>query len=281
MAIFNDTRELSTQKRHVGMKRMTGFRKQVAALAGYKDDGTKNWWGKIGGTKYLLGKGVVGESIQRGVGQWASKGSDANQVFKETNDEFFQSKLAEVNMNLEGAKLAAKVVGGVPGGGDVAGGNVGTGDLGTGDVSTMSDGAEVSSGIGTEGMSGSESSISTENLNNYLGKKGKDLIEDQINKTSEKLSGNKTDKELVKDLTEEEEEDGVTDVDEEALKKKNKFTKANEKFKNVTDKIPVAGKFLSTMSQYRTSYLNLENEADRISSNLKRKTAKENEFNYL
>jgi len=275
MAIFNDTRELSTQKRHVGMNRMTGFRKQVAALAGYKDDGTKNWWGKIGGTKYL-GTGIVGESIQRGVGQWASKGSDANQVFKETNDEFFQSKLAEVNMNLEGAKLAAKIAGGVPEGGDVAGGNVGTGD-----VSTMSDGAEGGSGIGTEGMSGSESSISTENLNNYLGKKGRDLIEDQINKTSEKLSGNKTDKELVKDLTEEEEEDGVTDVDEEALKKKNKFTKSNEKFKKFTDKIPAAGKFLSTMSQYRTSYLNLENEADRISSNLKRKTAKENEFNYL
>lgn len=196
MAIFEDTRELSRQQRHVGMDKMKGGRKVLAATMGYKDTGEKNWWGKIGGMETIGAVGgfiiggpagaVVGQqamdATSRLVATQASKGSDANQVFKETHDEWGAAALSKLKFGGEAASMALNLPGSKGGEGAKKAFLASTGAPTDGDIA---------------------SSTAGQNLTNEISKQGTQQAIDSTNSNVNNLLKGKTDSQLLNEFGEE------------------------------------------------------------------------------
>ena len=301
MAIFEDNRELYTQKRYVGMDRIKGGNKTLAAAMGYKDTGEKNLWGKLYGpqlTALALGGGMAGFAIadvgSRLVAKQASKGSDAEDVFDETSDEWRAQTVAKAKFGYEATMLAAKAVSG-----------------------TMGDGG----GLDTSGMSGNnQPSLSTTGINNIAdsdaGKNlttkveadgtasAKDILDSAVSGID---NGTMSDAELLKNVGKQsldyykdgtmENADGTLDMsqyeergfenwdeltdEQKKLLKEQKRLKKIEKTANLLDQIPEAGKTMSTGLELVAANRNLNQATKREVGKHMKKTANDPQFNLL
>lgn len=265
MAIFQDTRELERQERHIGMDTMKGNRKVLAAAMGYKSDGTKNIWGRVLGTvSPLFDMGA------RLVAGQAAKGSDASDVMKATNDEFWSAKTSRYKFNFEAAKLAAKLAGGD------SGNNM----------------AESTAG---------------QNLINQVTQQGTDeAIQSSNNEVDELLK--KTDSELVNSFGEIEEDEKLEDyefteydkkgeffyaedgskvykddlMEQEKLRlKKEKRDKQLKQVSNIAENIPLIGDTASAGLDLLAANRNFNQESKSEVDKYITKTAKDPQFNLL
>jgi hypothetical protein len=291
MAIFQDTRELSRQKTHVGMDKMKGGRKVLAAAMGYKDTGEKNWWGRVGGPETIGAVGgfiiggpagaVVGQQAMdaatRVVATQASKGSDANKVFKETHDEWGAAALAKLKFGTEVVSLTS----GGKAGKSSKGGKAPTG----GDIA---------------------SSTAGKNLANLADKQGTQQTMDSAASNVDKMLKGKTDSEVVNEVGEDLEEldfiktddkgeyilhedgtktytDDLMEQDKRILKQKERRKrkeKRQEQLEETVDLLgntPLLGSGLDVVAKNRATTLAAEQEADIW----KNKTAAEAQFNLL
>ena len=109
MAIFEDTRELKTQKKVRQFDKQTGWKKNVMAVAGYSDDGTKNTWGKINPLNYAA------PALTGSIADAASGGSDAKKVISENRGGMIAGQLAagKLAMNFVPGGAVAKIAGGM------------------------------------------------------------------------------------------------------------------------------------------------------------------------
>lgn len=299
MAIFEDNRELASQKRHVGMDKVKGWKKTALSMMGYKDTGEKNWRGRIlpsGPSERLLAKRLA-------------KGTDTGKVFKETDDEFAAASLAQL-------KFAAEVIGTVASGG--AGANIAkSGTNLIPDVKTNSSSGIPSNAtppIAPTGQSGNSdiaSSNSGSNLMEAVTKQGTQKEIDKLDSGVNALDGGtetdaefvnklgKASSELYKDGTIENadgtidmsqyEKRGFSDFDElteeqkkliKEKEKKDKQAKRSEtlnKAANSFSNVPLVGSAMDMVAKNRAATLAYEKEADKY-KNLK---AKNPEFNLL
>lgn len=121
MAVFNRNEELTRQAQRIGMDKVKGGRKVAMAMLGYKDDGTKNLWGKINPGQLTPGYNTLSNIAARGL----SKGTDTNAVLKEQTDEALGTDMAALNF----AKQVATTVG-TGGAGGSLGSVFGSGKMG-------------------------------------------------------------------------------------------------------------------------------------------------------
>jgi len=284
MAIFQDTRELSKQDRYVGMNKVKGFKKTAMAALGYKDTGERNAWGQAMSVLNPLGDmtyGRLGANV-------LSKGTDTNEVIKDTNSEYYKQKYDQFKFAGEVAKTVMTF--GKGGGGE---GNMLKSVMGGDGASNL-----AASGIG-EGMAGEI---------------GADAVEEGLNNQADSIIDNKTDFELIDSLDDDEEElDDLSDwlkTDEsgneyyvsedgkrvyssdliEAEKQKrgttnqekvnNEMSRA-KKVANFGKDIPVIGGIVSSGANLYASSRNFANEEDREIEKYKYKTAKDPGFNLL
>jgi len=106
MAIFQDQRELERQKQPLKFKKQTGWKKTAMAALGYKDDGTKNTFGKY------FGHGNV--ALDYYAPKALAKGSDSEKVIESSKSEQWERQFST-------AKFASNFVGGGMGGGSGSG----------------------------------------------------------------------------------------------------------------------------------------------------------------
>lgn len=100
MAIFNDVRDIErTSGRSKPFQKTTGLRKYGLAMLGYKDDGTRNTWGKINPMSYT---GSVPQHL------WASAlaEGDSKKVIQENTSE-------AIGTQIGAAKLASNFIPGL------------------------------------------------------------------------------------------------------------------------------------------------------------------------
>ncbi len=291
MAIFEDTRELSRQQRHVGMDKMKGGRRALAATMGYKDTGEKNWWGKIGGPEaigavggFLIGGpagAVVGQqamdATSRLVATQASKGSDANQVFKETHDEWGAAALSKLKFGAEVVSLA----GGAKAGKLPQGGKAPTG----GDIASSTAGKNLTNEIAKQGTQDTIDSTTT-NVDKMLEGKTDAEVLNEVGEDLEELDFIKTDdkgeyilhedgtKTYTNDLME---QDKRILKQKERRRRKEKRQEGLEKTVDLLGNTPLLGSGLDVVAKNRATTLAAEQEADIY----KNKAASESQFNLL
>lgn len=123
MALFNDTRELSRQESNAGLNRVQGQDKATLAMLGYKDDGTRNAWGKF---NPLIGGGVT-NAIAAGV----AKGTDTGDTLKASQGVAWNNTLnkAAFAANIATMGSSSALLGGVSKGLNMASGSGASGDL--------------------------------------------------------------------------------------------------------------------------------------------------------
>ena len=295
MAIFEDTRELSRQERYVGMDKGKGWRKTALAFMGYKDTGEKNWFGKTG---------IPSSVTTRFLSNQLSKGSDAEKVFKETNDEWAAAELAKLKF---AAEVAAVVVGGAAAAGaGGAGGSAAAGKAAVAGKAASQSGNAIPSGatppINATGQGGNvdiASSTAGQNLTNEVSKQ---KTQQEIGNTDgnvNKLLEGKTDAELIEGLGETENPDGTLNMEEykkrgidwdklsdeekellkkvEKQKKKQKNQERLEKTADLLNNVPLVGSGLDLVAKNRAVTKAAEEEAKIY----KMKTAKDTQFNLL
>tara|TARA_B100000768_G_C11250705_1_gene363986 strand:- start:74 stop:940 length:867 start_codon:yes stop_codon:yes gene_type:complete len=288
MAIFEDNRELSTQKKHVGMDKVKGFKKTLLSVMGYKDTGERNAWGRTGiaGT---LGMATAGGS--RLLAKGLAKGSDAHQVMKETDDEYLSAGLAKGKFLYESGKAVASLI--VPGAegaegaeGLMKGGKTSTTpDLATTPINKTSNIADSTAGQNLANMITQQSNQDTQdvvssNVDSIIGKKSdSELLKSMGDNYMLDDSGEKIYKDgfggIVEDMTQEE-YDAKTLADKQAKRKKQQ-----EQTSNLLDKIPVIGGVASSGLELVAAQKNYTQEAEKEAMKFKRKTASETAFNLL
>tara|TARA_B100000767_G_scaffold275677_1_gene314231 strand:- start:2639 stop:3496 length:858 start_codon:yes stop_codon:yes gene_type:complete len=285
MAIFEDNRELSTQKKHVGMDKVKGFKKTLLSVMGYKDTGERNAWGRTGiaGT---LGMATAGGS--RLLAKGLAKGSDAHQVMKETDDEYLSAGLAKGKFLYESGKAVASLI--VPGaeGAEslMKGGKTSTTpDLATTPINKTSNIADSTAGQNLANMITQQSNQDTQdvvssNVDSIIGKKSdSELLKSMGDNYMLDDSGEKIYKDgfggIVEDMTQEE-YDAKTLADKQAKRKKQQ-----EQTSNLLDKIPVIGGVASSGLELVAAQKNYTQEAEKEAMKFKRKTASETAFNLL
>lgn len=254
MALFQDTRELSRQAQHVGMDKVTGFRKTAMSALGYKDDGTFK-----GGYETIGGRLLAGQ---------LSKGSDAKEVLKETRDEFWAKKGSQAKFAFETAKLATTM--GVGGG---AGGIL----KGASEKVGNAVGNAVGKKTGSEIMS-----RAADTLASNLTEQGIEGAQDLITKKADDIIGNKTDSELLKSLDDDapDEDELLDELDQEDIEEDGK-RKTQENMKKVLGYVPLIGGVATSGIQALGTARAQHQEADRIADSFKAKTAKDTGFNLL
>ncbi len=133
MALFTDTRELERQGRRRNMRKVTGDKKLALSLLGYKDDGTRNMWGKV---NPFVGGGFTGE-----IAGAVAKGTDTGEVLEAGRGEAWSSTLNKAALAANIATLGGSSagLGALSKGLNMAAGSGASGDLEgiVGDVSTM------------------------------------------------------------------------------------------------------------------------------------------------
>lgn len=161
MALFTDKQELTRQGHRIGFSQAKGFNKFGMAIMGYNADGTQNTFGKVaeGVSAFVPGGGQYGNWERRAIASGLAKGTDAEQVFEGTKDEFVQSQINNFGFGLNVAKTVATIVAGGAG----AGGEAATG------AARASGGATTGMGgapgpIGSEALSSPASGISTDGV---------------------------------------------------------------------------------------------------------------------
>lgn len=311
MAIFEDNRELSTQKRYVGMDRMKGGNKMLAAAMGYKDTGEKNLWGKMYGpqlTALALGGGMAGFAIadvgSRLVAKQASKGSDAEDVFDETSDEWRAQTIAKAKFGYEATMLGAKAVSGTMG----DGGGLDTSGMSGGSSPSLSTGGIVADNVAKGGTNNIADSDAGKNLTTKVEADGtasaKDVLDSAVSGID---NGTMSDTELLKNVGKQsldyykdgtmENADGTLDMsqyeergfenwdeltdEQKKLLKEQKRLKKIEKTANLLDQIPEAGKTLSTGLELVAANRNLNQATKREVEKHMKKTANDPQFNLL
>lgn len=313
MAIFQDKRELNSQERYVGMDKVKGWKKTALAVAGYKDDGTRNTWGHIFGALDPISDATVG----RFAANQLTKGTDTGEVIKDTNDDYYKQKYDQFKFSGEVFKLVYGMGGGGNMGGDmsaVMGGDMSsmTGS-GTPDMATTGIGDGISQGStatagGTEGISTGEinSDAAEEGLDSQAKKIGEGLTDSDLSDLF--LSEDKEDEELEEydwlktddngneyfldnngkriyseDLIEAEKaQRGASNQDE--VDKQQKQKKEQERAKQVADiggKIPLIGGVVESGANLYASSKNYLNEEEKESEKYKYKTAGDPGFNLL
>jgi len=303
MAIFEDNRELSRQERYIGMSKVKGFKKGALAVMGYKDTGERNAWGRTGiaGT---LGMATAGGS--RLLAKSLAKGTDANKVMKKTDDEWLSTGMAKGKFMYESAKLTAKLMGmaaggGVGGGvGDVGGGDIGSmgSDLATAGVGDVGGGIDTVGGdlggdiisSGGSSLVSEASDISTSTAGEQLSKQvsgmGTQIAKDESISEAERITGNKTDSELLQGMDEEAvSEDGEElteeELTEEEKRKEKEKKEKREKRNKMLSKVPLVGGVASSGLELIAAQKNYTQEAKKEAQVFKEMTAKDSQFNLL
>jgi hypothetical protein len=142
MAIFQDEAELQRQDQRVQFRGMKGANRRIASVLGYNAQGGRNKWGKALNviTPYammanpLLATGLsVGGRI---ASKQLSKGTDANTVMDETDDEFLRKTAQDVGSAMQLHSSAYKM-------GEAAGGI-------EGDVNSLGSAGGAALGTGTD-----------------------------------------------------------------------------------------------------------------------------------
>lgn len=100
MAIFTDTRELNRQASTDHLDRVKGLDKTALAVLGYKDDGTRNAWGKINPMIGGIGTNKLAQTV---IGKNSETGTDTLAALKGTEKE-------AINNTLNKAALAATIM---------------------------------------------------------------------------------------------------------------------------------------------------------------------------
>jgi hypothetical protein len=299
MAIFEDTRELSRQQRHVGMDKMKGGRRALAATMGYKDTGEKNWWGKIGGPEAIGAVGgfiiggpagaVVGQQAMdaatRVVATQASKGSDANQVFKETHDEWGAAALSKLKFGAEAASMALNLPGSKGGEGAKKAFLASQGAPTDGDIASSTAGKNLTNEIAKQGTQDTIDST-TSNVDKMLEGKTDAEVLNEVGEDLEELDFIKTDdkgeyilhedgtKTYTNDLME---QDKRILKQKERRRRKEKRQEGLEKTVDLLGNTPLLGSGLDVVAKNRATTLAAEQEADIY----KNKAASEPQFNLL
>ena len=300
MAIFEDTRELSRQQRHIGMDKVKGWKKTALAIMGYKDTGEKNLWGKTG---------IPSSPTTRLLSKQLSKGTDTQKVFKETDDEWAAAELAKLKF---AAEIAAVVAGGSAGG---AQGATMAGKAASQSGNSIPSGATTP--INPTSQSGNydiASSSAGQNLTNEISKQGTQGAIDSTNSNVNNLLKGKTDSQLLNEFGEEDFEeleeldfiktdekgeyvlhedgtktytDDLMEQDREILlknekrkrrqKRKEKSQEGLEQTVDLLNNTPIIGSGLDLVAKNRATTLAAEEEANIY----KNKVASESQFNLL
>ncbi len=283
MAIFEDTRELSRQQRHVGMDKVTGWKKTALAMMGYKDTGEKNWFGKTG---------IPNSLTTRFLSNQLSKGSDAEKVLKETNDEWAAAELAKL-------KFAGEVAAVVAGASAAAGAGGAGGSAAAGKAASQSGNAIFSGAtppINATGQGGNvdiASSTSGLNLQKRLDSEETGIAKEGLDISVDNIIGNKSDRELLNSVGKDYmidssgnkvykknfDDEIVDDLTDEEIKarKKAKRQERLEKTVDLLGNTPLLGSGLDLVAKNRATTLAAEQEADIY----KNKVASESQFNLL
>jgi hypothetical protein len=169
MAIFTRRSELAQQKKHKNYSKATGsMRTSAMALAGYKDTGEKNLWGKINPI------GTPGNLI---AGKLAS-GTDAGEVINSQRSD-------EIAGDLATAKLAVSIAGVANPGGATGGGGMfgkaGTKGMGAGGGATKAGAFISQAGGGTSETIANGGSV-------FQGEAGKALTDKMTSENKQALS---------------------------------------------------------------------------------------------
>ena len=135
MALFTDTRELDRQAHTESLNRVQGTDKAGLAVLGYKDDGTRNLWGKI---NPLIGGGVTNTIAANTF----AKGTDAQETLKKSSGAAWSNTLnkAAFAANIATMGTSSAAVAGISKGLNMAAGSGAGGDMKglLGDVAGMS-----------------------------------------------------------------------------------------------------------------------------------------------
>lgn len=139
MAIFQDEAELQRQDQRVQFRGMKGANRRIASVLGYNAQGGRNKWGKalnvltpyaeMAGTSLGVPGLATGLSVGgRIASKQLSKGTDANTVMDETDDEFLEKSVQDVSSAITMYGSAGKM-GGAMGAvaGDISGETAGLG----------------------------------------------------------------------------------------------------------------------------------------------------------
>jgi len=135
MAIFTDTRELNRQASTDHLDRVKGLDKTALAVLGYKDDGTRNAWGKINPMIGGIGTNKLAQTV---IGKNSETGTDTLAALKGTEKEAINNTLnkAALAATIMSAGTGAPIMGAISKGLGMATGGSGKSDLFK-DVSNM------------------------------------------------------------------------------------------------------------------------------------------------
>lgn len=261
MAYFQDKSELSRQKRYVGMDKAKGLKKMGLSVMGYKDDGSRNSWGKAGGIGLITGTigatfgGKAGFMVGKQIGDISSrvaatqfaKGSDVSEVMRETQDEYASKKLAESKFMYDAYSPLSGAMSGGGGGVDLAG------------MVSPETSEKLNSMIKDESINAAKSSIESE---------------------ADEMIGDKSKSKLLKSVLDDNEDDDNEDEDEE-LTSKEKRNKREQMLLKGLKKVSGGLPLIDSGSKLRMAAKAENQEANKMISALGRKTANFNEFNLL
>ena len=277
MAIFQDTRELP---RHLepapGMTKVKGWKKNALAVMGYKDTGERNAWGKA--KSFLPNIGVASNLIGRNVAKKLTKGTDANTVMKETDDEWMSAGLSKGKFLYEVAKLGLTL--GV-------GGGIGA---------AKKAGSSMIEGGGIGGGRDIATSTAGSNLTKMLDSEGTDLAKQTLDLGADNILGNKSNSELINSIGNDENDDGTLNMDkykergfsfnelnneDKKLMKKAKRQKRLGQASNLLDKIPLAGGVASSGLELVAAQKNYTQAAEDEVEKLENQKLAQSRFNLL
>lgn len=270
MALFQDTRELERQERYVGMTQPQGFRKGAMSLLGYNPDGTK----KKGSFETIGGRFLARQF---------AKGTDTEDVFKETQDEFVAKKLGQAKFAFEAGKLALTL-----GKGDALKG------LGLGKKA-----ADGTPSLATTPINGDiATSTAGTNLTKVLDEQAQRTAIDATSSNVDNIVGNMTDSNLVKSVGLEDRDFIIDDAGRKIykdelgeeidmtpeamkLKKQQAMQEKLGKAANLLDTVPIFGKAASAGLEALALSKAQRAEANRVAMDFKRRTAKDPQYNLL
>ena len=134
MALFTDTRELDRQAHTESLNRVQGTDKAGLAVLGYKDDGTRNLWGKI--------NPLIGGGVTNAIAANIAKGTDTGATLKASQGAAWSNTLnkAAFAANIATMGTSSAAVAGISKGLNMVAGNGAGGDMKglLGDVAGMS-----------------------------------------------------------------------------------------------------------------------------------------------